>query len=131
MKVAIFGARNTGKSALAQALSHSDSGLEISEPASIIAGLRHCVLLMGLDLRPPTPGEETQDAHLRAGLSRAGLACQVVYGSGDFRLRNALQAIFRCGAPVSETVQNAWVWPCDKCSDPDCEHRLFGRLLGR
>jgi hypothetical protein len=24
-----------------------------------------------------------------------------------------------------------WTWNCDKCSDPECEHRLFTALRGR
>ena len=32
--------------------------------------------------------------------------------------------------PLNNARQPArWVWRCDKCSDPDCEHRLFTQLL--
>ena len=40
----------------------------------------------------------------------------------------------RARAPFSSQKQEkpaktaVWTWPCDKCSDPECEHRLFTRL---
>jgi nicotinamide riboside kinase len=66
------------------------------------------------------------DAQVRAMLGRAALPYRVVYGNGSERVRNALAAIDASLAPRQQ-VSN-WVWQCDKCSDPDCEHRLFTRL---
>ena len=66
------------------------------------------------------------DAQVRAMLGRAGLEYRVVYGSGTERVRNALAAIDASLAP--RRAAPSWVWQCDKCSDPDCEHRLFTRL---
>jgi nicotinamide riboside kinase len=67
------------------------------------------------------------DAQVRDFLGRHGIAFRVVYGSGEERLRNALAAIDASLAP--RTAAANWVWQCDKCSDPDCEHRLFRSLL--
>jgi hypothetical protein len=27
------------------------------------------------------------------------------------------------------TKPSAWRWSCEKCSDSDCEHRLFSELM--
>jgi nicotinamide riboside kinase len=94
-------------------------------------------LLTGLDLpwvddglqRAGPAERDAVDAQLRELLSRAGVGYRVVYGSGEERLRNALAALpagtvdREAAAPA--TVGRRWVWQCDKCSDPDCEHRLF------
>jgi nicotinamide riboside kinase len=94
-------------------------------------------LLTGLDLPWVADGlqrdgphvREPVDALVRAMLAKAQVPYRVVYGSGEERLRNALAAIDASLAPRSP--QRDWVWLCDKCSDPDCEHRLFGRLAGK
>ncbi len=104
---------------------------------------------MGLDLTPTTgePRAESdgsaQDAQLRANLARAGAVFHVVYGTGAARLDNALAAIRRMDAPdlkadyeystrgnglFSSKTPVKWQWNCDKCGDPDCEHRLFTSL---
>jgi nicotinamide riboside kinase len=91
-------------------------------------------LVTGLDLPWVADGlqrdgphvQEPIDAQVRAMLGRAGLPYRVVYGGGAERVRNALAAIDASLAP-GQQVSN-WVWQCDKCSDPDCEHRLFTRL---
>jgi nicotinamide riboside kinase len=101
-------------------------------------------LVTGLDL-PWTPdplhrdaghAREATDALLRSLLQRAGVAYQVVYGSGPQRLHGALQALAATRVLPPERVsrdagadsQRAWTWVCEKCSDPACEHRLFSRL---
>ncbi len=81
------------------------------------------------------------DALLREALTRHGLHFKVVYGQGLGRLNNALLAL---GLDAEDEA--AWErresaqfalnegrtpWLCEKCSDPDCEHRLFTGLLGR
>ena len=106
-------------------------------------------LMTGLDLPWVADGlqrdgertREAVDSLLRAALDRGSLGYQVVYGAGPARLTNALRAIIsiatyaygtRATARItSETLEKKeiWTWPCDKCSDPDCEHRLFSQLL--
>ncbi len=98
-------------------------------------------LLTGLDLPWIADGlqrdgphvREPVDALIRTALSRAAIGYRVVYGSGPERLAQALAAI---GSPAAVPHATAardrhWQWACDKCSDPDCEHRLFRALLAR
>jgi nicotinamide riboside kinase len=94
------------------------------------------VLLTGLDIPWVADGlqrdgphvREPVDALVRQALAEAGVAFRVVYGTGGQRLANALAAIDAALAPP--TPQGDWQWVCDKCSDPDCEHRLFTSKLG-
>ncbi len=76
---------------------------------------------------------EPVDALVRDALQQAGVAYRVVYGSGDDRLRSALAPVLQLlgQAPTGDPSAASWTWSCDKCSDPDCEHRLFRRLLAR
>jgi nicotinamide riboside kinase len=101
-------------------------------------------LVTGLDLpwvadglqRDPAPAREPVDALVRALLQRAGVAYQVVYGTGAQRLQSALVALASTKLVPATIVERAgeddargnWSWSCDKCSDPACEHRLFTRL---
>ncbi|MFM7332478.1 MAG: AAA family ATPase [Brachymonas sp.] len=84
------------------------------------------------------------DALLRNLLQQAGIAYEVVYGSGHQRTANALNAVSRLAKTTnaidsialhadlltsdSQKDFNKWQWNCEKCSDPDCEHRLFRSL---
>jgi len=82
---------------------------------------------------------EPVDAGLRAALARAGVPFSVVHGSGAQRLASAWNAINL----VADSADGAsdggrfssegggWVWRCDKCSDPACEHRLFSDLVAQ
>jgi nicotinamide riboside kinase len=98
-------------------------------------------LVGGLDLAWPPgraqaePPREAADALVREHLQRAGLAYQVVYGRGEQRLQAALQALEGAGVLPAGTgtreeegSRGDWVWNCEKCSDPACEHRLFAKL---
>ena len=116
------------------------------------------VLLMGLELpvREPDMGDspvltarmnearEAADQSIRAALRQAGMPYQVIYGSAEERLAHALAALepllktagqrlrHSPGAmsnPGSAGKTRPWVWVCDKCSDPQCEHRLLSDLL--
>jgi nicotinamide riboside kinase len=99
-------------------------------------------LVTGLDVpwvadglqRDATHPREAVDAMLRELLARAGVSYRVVYGAGDDRLRNALAALphglARRPAPPAP-ARGGWQWSCGKCSDPDCEHRLFTSLARR
>lgn len=92
-------------------------------------------LVTGLDLPWVADGlqrdgphvQQPVDAQVREILGKHGIAYRVVYGSGEERVRNALAAIDASLAP--KTAQRSWLWQCEKCSDPDCEHRLFRSLI--
>lgn len=101
----------------------------------------HAVLVTGLDLPWVADGlqrdgphvREPVDALVRSALESAGVPYQVVYGAGAARVDNAMAALARAGLPGAPTPgpRSAWVWSCEQCSDPGCEHRLFRRLQGR
>jgi nicotinamide riboside kinase len=94
-------------------------------------------LVTGLDIDWVADGLQRDGPHVRGPvdalvrdmLARASVPYRVVYGSGGERLRNALAAVDAALAPRPEARD--WVWQCDKCSDPQCEHRLFRSLLPR
>ena len=99
-------------------------------------------LLMGLDLpwvadglfRDSPEVRDATDAAIRRQLQAAALPYQTVHGQGDARARQALRAIGAAlGQPLTPS-DPVWPhgrrpWNCEKCSDPDCEHRLFTQLL--
>jgi nicotinamide riboside kinase len=95
-------------------------------------------LVTGLDLpwvpdglhRDPAQPREPVDALVRDLLATAGVPYRVVYGRGEDRLRNALAPVLElldARPPVPER-ERRWSWACERCSDPDCEHRLFTAL---
>ena len=92
-------------------------------------------LIAGLDLPWQADGIQRDgpdmrrrvDARLRDVLQREGLAFSMVYGNGTERLANAL-AVLEPGASTVPQARGSWRWLCDKCSDSDCEHRLFSDL---
>jgi nicotinamide riboside kinase len=110
-------------------------------------------LITGLDMPWQADGIQRDGEHVRAPvdallrqhLQTAGIAFEVIYGSGEQRTFHALQAIARQSQSLNTTNSIAsrvgntpdteandlkkWQWHCEKCSDPDCEHRLF-QLLG-
>lgn len=115
-----------------------------------LAFQRECdlTLLMGLDIPWVPDGlfrdnpsiRLATDDLLRRRLNDAGIAFQTVYGKGPDRLRNALRLI----SPTlqqhypdiesmvqtsAELTEGRGSWNCEACSDPDCEHRLFTRLM--
>jgi nicotinamide riboside kinase len=93
-------------------------------------------LLLALDVGPvkvssnsaETAQRLRMDALLRQTLVQAQIPFQVIYGQGEERLAQALSALKR-SPTVREARRNPWVWACDKCSDPACEHRLLSDLL--
>jgi hypothetical protein len=85
------------------------------------------------------------DALLRKRLQSGQVAFEVIYGLDEQRLQAAIKAVSTINsiAPravntpatplkdsenTSESTSKPWVWTCDKCSDPECEHQLFTRL---
>jgi HTH-type transcriptional regulator, transcriptional repressor of NAD biosynthesis genes len=132
----------------------------------------HQTLLMGLDLpwvadgiqRDSPAAQAPVDALVRQALGHAGMAFQIIYGTGESRLHHALRATthadsaimftkntsksiannaidtgaidLKSNVLIAKTAETAptppaspWVWQCDTCSDPACEHRLFTGLL--
>lgn len=100
-------------------------------------------LLMGLDLpwtpdglfRDGTAVRDATDASLRSALNAAHLPFQTIYGQQETRLQQALRAVGRWLGrdllPADRTlIEGRTHWRCDNCSDPDCERRLFTRLMG-
>lgn len=94
-------------------------------------------LLMGLDLPLEAPAEassrEQADARLRQALTQAGIGWRVIYGQGEERVRQALDAVAAVlpwAWDVAAREQDIGRWSrlrasCEKCADADCEHRLF------
>jgi hypothetical protein len=108
------------------------------------------ILLMGLDLLPGSinrfnaENRETEDGKIRAYLHQHGLVFKVVYGNPAARLATALRSLHSifaknfvaspaCPEPIVATISSKtgqkWAWACDKCSDPECERRLFTALF--
>jgi nicotinamide riboside kinase len=104
-------------------------------------------LLMGLDLPWIADGIQRDGAHmrepvdttLRTALARGNIQFQVVYGTGESRLQNALRCLnstFESAEIGDDTElqnrpQHLRNWACERCSDADCEHRLFVDLLNK
>ncbi|MBU2202701.1 MAG: hypothetical protein KKH55_21735 [Gammaproteobacteria bacterium] len=148
--IALLGAPDTGAAALARALQlHVPAGSAQIVCAITPDDCRHATLtlLMGLDL--PCPPDQRQpreaaDASLRAALAHADRSYRVVYGQGERRVANALKAIKSVASSAyPSSARNIFdsnsatrtarlrAWNCEKCSDPECEHRLFTGLAGR
>ena len=125
----------------------SESPAQHSTPRGLAPAL---TLLTGLDqpaTDQPRAAMEAADAVLRTALAAAGMDFRVVYGSGVQRLEHALSAIKTIadgagGAGTSSVFGSADAaeypgraqgsrpaWPCEKCSDPECEHKLFTSLV--
>lgn len=104
----------------------------------LLAGLESCAPAHGKDKPQAAHGSETADGLIRAALALAGVSYRVLYGTAGERTAHALHAVqsllpaatlpkstIRQGGPKKQP----WVWMCDKCSDPQCEHRLLTALL--
>lgn len=109
------------------------------EPALAHQRSYDLTLLMGLDVPWQADGPQARapmDQMIRAALTRGGVDFKVIYGLGEERLQHALEAI-QALMPLPDAIQNParagapWVWLCDKCSDPQCEHRLLSDLLAQ
>ena len=139
-KVALVGAAHSGRVELRNALLESQATQEnpaalevtVAQDAGFPNQHFDVVLLMGLDLPSAREGG-LQDQTWRARLQQANLPFQVIYGWGPARLRNAWAALARL-LPVApfalenRATQSHWQLHCEKCSDGDCEHRLFTAL---
>jgi nicotinamide riboside kinase len=96
----------------------------------------HLTLLTGLDIAWVEDGIQRDgetvrrvvDQRLRDVLAKHAIAYATVYGQGPARTHCALQAIAYSTSDARTTGHSNWKWTCEKCSDADCEHRLFTRL---
>jgi nicotinamide riboside kinase len=98
-------------------------------------------LLMGLDLPWVADGIQRDGLHMRepvdtatrGTLAFAGIPFHVVYGQGDQRLQHALRCMNIEACARSDKngsrPQRLRNWVCERCSDPECEHRIFRNLL--
>ncbi len=153
LKIALLGVSSPGVSQLGAALEGAVKAsywpVQVLTPAfALPAELASCalVLLMGLESAATTAADlaqEAEDQSLRAALADTVVAYRVLYGTPEARLAHALRAIEsllpasvlkdenipRVSAQDSKT--RPWVWLCDKCSDPGCEHRLLTALLAQ
>jgi ribosomal protein S27AE len=145
MKLNLFGACGTARSSLASALLEAHSTLAINQDIHAPdAGACELVLLMGLDEPTRDAATEREDTRLRAHLAKSGKAFHVLYGGRQgclqaaVALLNLQDATFlvannadysTASSTISAEHQEHWRWNCDKCSDPECEHRLFTGLM--
>jgi hypothetical protein len=116
-------------------LSHSDD-LSACDSALAQHRIYDLTLVCGLDARGLSDTQhdagslprEAVDSLLRAALARGKIDYAVIYGQGPERMDAALRAISSArGDPVKPDLDSlkTWQWACEKCSDPDCEHRMF------
>ena len=165
LKIALMGALPAGVAQLADVLNDSSQRANwqtlvvgvIADTPALQAELASfdLVLLMGLEAimvpslmsYPPATtldvASEAADQSIRAALTQAAVAYQVLYGSQEERRDHALHAIeslLLASAPRprkslpsgSGGARNKpWVWMCDKCGDPQCEHQLLTTLLAQ
>lgn len=117
-----------------------------NDPSLYASALEHhrdydLTLVMGLDLpwvaqdgvqRHGAHSQKSVDARLREILDANAVPYSLVYGTGAHRTGCALQAIahHRNTPRIPRTsAASRWRWNCEKCSDADCEHRLFNDLV--
>lgn len=119
-------------------LEHDDQ--KLSDLALAQHKIFDLTLVAGLDipcgggkrLQVGSVSREAVDARLRITLTRGDIAYAVIYGQGPARVETALKAI---SSLRDDRVQAIAVgvsqrqWSCEKCSDPECEHRMFTGLL--
>lgn len=149
LKISLQGACQIGKAQfylalkLAQEAANLPATILMDEP--LASDDSDLTFLMGLD----TDNHEqlAADQVIRAALSKLNTAYDVLYGSTDERVAQALRRIkerqsssaglmpdrpTKTVKPVEASGKNkAWVWACDKCSDPQCEHKLMTDLLAK
>ncbi|EJL80154.1 hypothetical protein PMI15_03952 [Polaromonas sp. CF318] len=150
LKIAVTGAPSTGKHQLACALERAlkdagrDAQVAVTNPSAPSGGAAGhtghtgygLTLLCGLE--SAEAARQAADQSIRSALAAAGIAYCVLHGSAPQRLAQALGAVHHLqpGPPRLREQQpqarsKAWVWVCDKCSDPACEHRLLSDLLAQ
>ncbi|MBG6071222.1 MULTISPECIES: hypothetical protein [unclassified Polaromonas] len=156
LKIALLGACPAQLSELAAAMNPAGKALD-GQITLVTAGTADAlptglsgfdlVLLSGLEARflancttgpCPVANHETVDRSIRNALAQAAISYRVLYGTADERHAHAQQAVESLLPAASRSRQatrpvglknQPWVWMCDKCSDPQCEHRLLTALL--
>jgi ribosomal protein L37AE/L43A len=143
LKIAVTGAPSTGKHLLASALDRAlkdagrDALVAVADPFAFLTSPAGYGLTLLCGLESAGQAQQTADQSIRSALAAAGMAYCVLYGSAPQRLAQALSAVGRLqpGLPQQEVQpdgrRKAWIWVCDKCSDPVCEHRLLSDLLAQ
>lgn len=141
--IALVGAPDTGQAQLLEAL--ADSLKLYGWPVSVVmegpdTSTRHdLTMLMGLNAL--LPSSVASDQSIRLALAHSGTAYEVLYGTTQERLAQALQMVEKRLVKPStasqpphvqiDSTHKPWVWLCDKCSDPQCEHKLLTQLLAQ
>lgn len=75
---------------------------------------------------------QTEQDCWRAQLALARLPFQVFYGDSEQVLQNlsfAWSSHVRSQSALRPEILPRWEGVCESCSDPECEHRMFSRLL--
>lgn len=142
--IALVGAPETGQAQLLEAL--TDNLKRYARPVSVLmadpAQSARCdlILLMGLGFQQPL-GTTALDQSIRLELAQTGSAFEVLYGTTQARLAQALHALDKrlvktatVPLPPRNSVEASpkpWRWNCDKCSDPQCEYKLLSQLLAQ
>lgn len=145
LTVTLLGGSPLVKARLAEQLRGCDQTIQIFTPQAADAAGKEGLTFL---LRVNDPHVDNADAErlLRSDLDRRGICYQVLYGTLDECLTQASQVIQselahqtdssgskrEVPANQSEVGNSRWIWTCDKCSDPACEHQLLtGLLAGR
>lgn len=102
----------------------------------LVMAPRDVLLLLGLNATDAAL--QAQELALREQLLQAKLAFQVLHGDDALLLKQVRHALARSLRPLDsdlaerfmrDEIAPRWQGLCESCSDPDCEHRLFRRLL--
>ena len=132
-QIALLGAAHSGRHALLRALTPRLGGTGFD--AQVIDDLGELrVPSLVLLLAPRDAAGEAEDLRWREQLTNAGIGYSVLHGDeaaqadSAWRLIQPLLGQAPDPAPAASAASR-WVWSCDKCSDPACEHRLFQDLV--
>ena len=139
MKVAIFGAPSSGKTALCLALKsflqkNNIPLVVLDSPDIQTVGQVDVALLCGLDLTTFNETQSSTDQEIRSRLLTQGIGFQVVYGQGPERLKTALFCLAAKAPQWANVLRRTdiplrWTGPCETCGDGLCEHHLFTQLV--
>ena len=140
MKISVVGAPGTGRSQLSADLNVSlrTASLNAVVTVSHVDVLADADLIFLMGLETVLGATVEADQSIRAALIQTGLAHDVLYGSPEDRFFRAFKTIkkrlaittFEKASPENTSGDaKRWIWECEKCSDPHCEHRLLTDLL--